>query len=62
MEYIVEVLMKFEPSLQLKTRTTPNNQESFATKPKSGPKQPTEAEQAEDLDAFQALINSRRCR
>ena len=30
MEYIIEVLMKFEPSLQLKTRTTPGNQESFA--------------------------------
>ena len=33
MEYIIEVLMKFEPSLQLKTRTTPGNQESFATRP-----------------------------
>ena len=43
MEYIVEVLMKFEPSLQLKTHTTPGNQESFATKPKSVPKQPTES-------------------
>ena len=32
MEYIIEVLMKFEPSLQLKVRTTPGNQESFATK------------------------------
>ena len=32
MEYIIEVLMKFEPSLQLKTRTTPGNQESFASK------------------------------
>ena len=31
MEYILDVLMKFEPSLQLKTRTTPGNQESFAT-------------------------------
>ena len=31
MEYIIEVLMKFEPSLQLKTRTTPRNQESFAS-------------------------------
>ena len=31
MEYIIEVLMKFEPSLQLKTRTTPGNQESFAS-------------------------------
>ena len=33
MEYVIEVLMKFEPSLQLKTRTTPGNQESFASKP-----------------------------
>ena len=31
MEYIIEVLMKFKPSLQLKTRTTPGNQESFAS-------------------------------
>ena len=27
MEYIIEVLMKFEPSLQLKVRTTPGNQD-----------------------------------
>ena len=33
MEYIFEVLMKLEPSLQLKTRTTPGNQESFAARP-----------------------------
>ena len=32
MEYIIEVLMKFEASLQLRVRTTPGNQESFATK------------------------------
>ena len=32
MEYIIEVLVKFKPSLQLKVRTTPGNQESFATK------------------------------
>ena len=32
MEYVIEVLMKFEPCLQLKTRTTPGNQESFASK------------------------------
>ena len=32
MEYIIEVLVKFEPSLQLKVRTTPGNQESFASK------------------------------
>ena len=31
MEYVIEVLMKFEPSLQLKTRTTPGNQESLAS-------------------------------
>ena len=31
MEYVIEVLMKFEPSLQLKTRTTPGNQESFVS-------------------------------
>ena len=37
--------MKFEPSLQLKTRTTLGNQEFFATKRKSVPNQPTEAEQ-----------------
>ena len=34
MEYIIEVLMKFEPSLQPKTRTMPGNQESFATCPR----------------------------
>ena len=33
MEYVIEVLMKFEPSLQLKTRATPGNQESFASTP-----------------------------
>ena len=32
-EYIIEVLVKFEPSLQCKTRTTPGNQESCATRP-----------------------------
>ena len=32
MEHIIEVLMKFKPSLQLKVRTTPGSQESFATK------------------------------
>ena len=32
MKYVIEVLMKFEPSLQLKVRTTPGNQESFAIK------------------------------
>ena len=33
MEYVIEVLMKFEPCLQLTTRTTPGNQESFAGTP-----------------------------
>ena len=36
MEYVIEVLMKFEPSLQLKTRTTPGNQESFTSIPAHG--------------------------
>ena len=31
MEYVIEVLLKFEPSLQLKTRTTPGSQESFVS-------------------------------
>ena len=33
MEYVIEVLMKFEPSLQLKTRATPGSQESFVSTP-----------------------------
>ena len=33
MEYVIEVLMKFEPSLHLKTRMTPGNQESFVSTP-----------------------------
>ena len=33
MEYVIEVLMKFEPSLQLNTCTTPRNQESFVSTP-----------------------------
>ena len=45
--------MKFEPSLQLKTRTTPGNQESFATRPTSSP---TEAEKAEYHASLQALM------
>ena len=56
MEYIVDVLMKLETSLQLKTRTTPGNQGSFATKPKSVPKQRAAEEQPEYLDALHALI------
>ena len=55
MEYIVEVL-KFEPSLQLKTRTTPVNQESFATRPTFTAKTPTKFEQAEYLASLQALM------
>ena len=56
MEDIVEGLMKFEPSLHLKTHTTPGNQESFVTRPKPIPKKPTAEEQAEYLDALHALI------
>ena len=33
MEYVIELLIKFEPSLQLKTRATPGNQESFVSTP-----------------------------
>ena len=54
MENIIEVLVKFEPSLQLKTRTTPGNQESFATRPTTST--PTEKEQAEYLASLQALM------
>ena len=52
MEYILEVLLKFEPSLQLKTRTTPGNQESFS------PSSTTSHDQtvAEYLDSLQMLI------
>ena len=53
-EYIIEVLMKLEPSLQLKTRTTPDNQESFATRPTTSC--PTEEENAEYLASLQALV------
>ena len=55
MEYIVEVLMKFGPS-QLKTRTTPGNQESFATRPTLTTKTSTDSEQAEYLASLQALM------
>ena len=54
MEYIIEVLMKFEPSVQLKTRTTSGNLESFATRPTTAP--PTEAERAEYFESLQALM------
>ena len=57
MEYIIEVFMKFEPSLQLKTRTTPGNQESFATRPTTKtPTSPTDSEHAEYLASLQALF------
>ena len=54
MEYIIEVLMKFEPSLQLKVRTTPGNQESFATK--NATFQSTDEAIHEYLQSLQALI------
>ena len=54
MEYIIEVLMNSSPSLQLKTRTTSGNRESFATKPTTA--SPTEEEHAECLTLFQALV------
>ena len=47
-EYIVEVLLKYEPSLRLKSRTTPGNQESFAVKKK--PLQSTS--QPNDVQAY----------
>ena len=54
MEYIIEVLMKFEPSLQLKVRTTPGNQESFATKNVTF--QSTDEAIQEYLQSLQALV------
>ena len=54
MEYIIEVLMRFEPSLQLKTRTTPSNQESFATRPTTS--NPTDAEYVEYVTSLQVLL------
>ena len=54
MEYIIEVLMKLEPSLQLKVRTTPGNQESFATKHASS--SPTDAEFAEYLSVTPSAL------
>ena len=47
MQYIIEVLMKYEPSLQHKTRTTPGNQESLSTRPTTAT--PTDSEHAEYL-------------
>ena len=52
MEYILEVLLKFEPSLQLKTRTTPGNQESFSPSSTLSHDQTV----AEYLDSLQVLI------
>ena len=52
MEYVLDVLLKFEPSLQLKTRTTPGNQESFS------PSTSMSHDQAvtEHLESLHALI------
>ena len=51
MEYVLDVLMKFEPSLQLKTR--PGNQESFVSpSPQMSPDQAV----AEHLESLHALI------
>ena len=46
--------MTFEPSLQLKTRTTPGNQEFFATRPTTS--HPTDAESAEYMKSLQVLL------
>ena len=54
MEYITEVLMKFEPSLQLKVRTTPGNQESFPSK--QADHVSTDAAIHENIQALQALV------
>ena len=54
MEYIIEVLMKFEPSLQLKVRTTPANQESFANKQAN--QFSTDTAIHEYLQSLQALV------
>ena len=55
MEYVIEVLMKFEPILQLKTRTTPGNQESFASK--QAHHVSTEQAFQEYVDSLQALAD-----
>ena len=54
MEYIIQVLMKFQPSLQLKVRTTPGNQESLATRHATST--PTDAEFAEYMQSLQVLM------
>ena len=53
MAYIIEVLMKFEPSLQLTTRTTPGNQESFASTQAHHPS--TDQAVQEYIQSLQAL-------
>ena len=53
LEYIVEVLIKFAPSLQLRTRTTPGNR--FAIRTLQGTRTSTPAEQAAYLDALHEL-------
>ena len=53
MEYVLDVLMKFEPSLQLKTRTTPGNQESFVS---PSPQMSHDQAVAEHLESLHALI------
>ena len=52
MEYILDVLLTFEPSLQLKTRTTPGNQESFSPSSSMSHDQAV----AEHLESLNALI------
>ena len=52
MEYVLDVLMKFDPSLQLKTRTTPGNQESFSPSTLKSHDQAV----AEHLESLNALI------
>ena len=52
MEYVLDVLMRFEPSLQLKTRTTPGNQESFSPSPSMSHDHAV----AEHLESLNALI------
>ena len=53
MAYILDVLLKFEPSLQLKTRTTPGNQESFSPSSSMSHDQAV-AEHLESLNALMA--------
>ena len=52
MEYILDVLLKFEPSLQLKTRKTPGNQESCSPSSSMSHDQAV----AEHLESLNALI------